>query len=132
MAARQSNLTLSELQACLVLAGAGSGPVYVASVVILEEYVPVGEKIIGWMLLADALSLKTIPPIIGQFIARTPVVLFCTGAAAGSVCIAMFLCVEICRTRLLKKLAEEKKALDDSERCNSPVTTGSPKTNKTF
>ena len=122
VAAKQEYLTLTELQICLVLAGAGSGPVYVASIVILEEYVPVGEKIVGWMLLADSLSLKTLPPIIGQFMVDKPEVLFWLGASAGSVCVAIFLFIEMCRPHLMEKLAKERNALNDSEGCNSFVT----------
>ncbi len=103
---RGASLTLPELRACLFLSGFGMGPLYATSLLILEDLVPVGVRISGWLFAGDTLGIKILAPLVGQFLDETPQVLFLPGGIAGG-CILVYLAIDVFRPMIKAELAAE-------------------------
>ncbi len=101
---RQSDLTLLELQICLCTAAMGAGPQFAINLVLFKEFSPVDVSVSGMFLLGHILGMKVFSTAMGFFIEDYPYVMFYVPAINTSVCMAIYVILEIFRDRIRKAL----------------------------
>ncbi len=109
--ARQSGLTLLELQICLAIAAIGAGPQFAINMVLFQGFHQVDVSISGLLLLGHILGLKFFSPVISFFIENHPFTLFTVAAFNCGICLVIYTLLELFRHRIKNALlaAEEVK-----------------------
>ncbi len=95
--ARQSSLTLLELQICLAVAAIGSGPQFSINMVLFQGFHPVDVSISGLLLLGHILGLKFFSPVISFYMEDHPYTLFSVTAINCGCCLVIFILLELFR-----------------------------------
>ncbi len=80
---RQTDLTLSELEASVAVLGVGSGPLHSTTLLIFEDIMPLTARITSLVYLGQVIGIKLFPVLVGLFIQDHPSTLFVAGVITG-------------------------------------------------
>ncbi len=113
--ARQSGLTLLELQICLAFAAIGAGPQFAINMVLFHGFHQIDTSISGLLLLGHTLGLKFFSPVISFFIEDHPFTLFSVAAFTCGVCLVIYTLLELFRQQIKDALLAEEEDRSQQE-----------------
>ncbi len=102
---RGSDLTLTDLQVSLAIAAIGAGPQVAINLTLFQELHPVDMSISGILMLGHILGLKLFSPIVGLFVDAHPFFLFSLPIFTCSICLAIYVLLEVFRPNIKHSLA---------------------------